>query len=56
MRNASITSCAGFIALSFVTVPYAGAAGLWLAFIAFVVLRAAALGVALPGIRAQRTG
>ncbi len=45
MRNASVLSCLGFIALS---LPLIGAwenTGLWVAFVGFVVLRAGALGV-----------
>jgi hypothetical protein len=45
---------ASFIALSFVTMSRAGVTGLRLAFIGFVVLRAVALGVALPGVRVER--
>lgn len=51
MRNASVLSCLAFIGLSLVMVPGAANQGLWLAFIAFVVLRAVALGFRFPGLR-----
>ncbi|HLT63745.1 MAG TPA: MATE family efflux transporter, partial [Pseudohongiella sp.] len=43
MRNASLVSAGLFFALSLWTVPAFGIAGLWSAFIAFVVLRAICL-------------
>ena len=51
MRNASVVSCLAFIVLSLATVSWAANTGLWVAFIGFVVLRAAALGVRLPALR-----
>lgn len=51
MRNASIASFATFVALSLLlTGPYENL-GLWLSFIVYVVARAAALGVAYPGLK-----
>jgi multidrug resistance protein, MATE family len=53
MRNASVLSCLAFIALSIAGTRFGGNAGLWLAFIAFVVLRAVALAVHLPSLQAS---
>lgn len=51
MRNASIASFAAFVGLSLVLMERYDNLGLWLAFIAYVVARAAALGVAYPGLK-----
>jgi len=51
MRNASLVSAGLFFALSLWTVPAFGIAGLWSAFIAFVVLRAICLLWYLPRLR-----
>ena len=54
MRNASVLSFAGFLALSLALVPMAGNRGLWTAFLGFVVLRALALGFRYPAVRRAR--
>ena len=51
MRNASVASFAVFVGLSLVLMPGLENLGLWLAFIVYVVARAAALGVAYPALR-----
>lgn len=51
MRNASVASFATFVAASLVLTRAYGNLGLWMAFIVYVVARAAALGVAFPGLR-----
>lgn len=51
MRNASIASFTAFVALSLGLMPAYENLGLWLAFIVYVVARAAALGVAYPGLK-----
>lgn len=51
MRNASVLSCVAFIALSLALIRLWGNDGLWLAFIAFVVMRAVALLVRLPSVQ-----
>ena len=51
MRNASLASAALFYLLSLWTVPVFGIAGLWSAFIVFVVLRAACLLFYFPRLR-----
>ena len=56
MRNASVLSFCGFLALSLSLVPAAGNTGLWMAFLGFVVLRAVALGVRYPAVRRARFG
>lgn len=52
MRNASFFSLLLFLALAWALVPLWGNPGLWTAFIAYVVARAVALGLYLPGLRA----
>ncbi len=54
MRNASVLSFAGFLATSLVLVRLAGNTGLWISFVVFVILRAAALWSRYPGLRAER--
>ncbi len=51
MRNAALVSLAGFLALSWLLIPAYGNHGLWIAFIGYVVLRAASLGVLVPALR-----
>jgi MATE family multidrug resistance protein len=51
MRNASIQALLVFVGLSWVLVPVWGNHGLWLAFIAYVVLRALTLLRVLPALR-----
>lgn len=51
MRNAAFASLVGFLALSWLLIPAYGNHGLWIAFIAYVVLRALSLGVLLPALR-----
>lgn len=51
MRNASVTSAVMFFALSLVLITQWQMAGLWIAFIVFVVLRAVFLGWHLPTLR-----
>jgi MATE family multidrug resistance protein len=50
MRNGMIVSLAGFLALAALFVPLWGNHGLWLAFLAFMALRALTLAVFLPRI------
>ena len=54
MRNASVLSFTGFLVASLALVPLAGNTGLWVSFVAFVVLRAVALWIRYPGLRAER--
>lgn len=51
MRDASFWALVGFLGLSWATMPPWGNDGLWLAFVAYVVLRAVTLGVRLPALR-----
>ena len=51
MRDASLAALAIFLGLSWVLVPRFGNAGLWWAFVGYVIARGAALGVLLPGLR-----
>lgn len=53
MRNASVASFTVFLFASLWAVPRAGNAGLWSAFVLYVVVRAAALGVFYPRLRAE---
>ncbi len=53
MRNASVLSFLGFLGASLVLIPVAGNAGLWSAFVLFVVLRAAALAAGYGRLRDQ---
>jgi MATE family, multidrug efflux pump len=53
MRNASILSCLVFIGTSTVLIPIAGNAGLWAAFIVYVVVRGIALGAHFPTLRRE---
>ena len=55
MRNAALVALAGFLALSWLLIPAYGNHGLWIAFIGYVVLRAASLGVLLPALRRSLT-
>lgn len=50
MRNASFLAVAGFLAVAAVAAPWWGNTGLWLAFIAYVVLRAVTLGAYYPAL------
>ena len=56
MRNASLLSASGFLVLAMTLAPVAGNLGLWMAFVAYVVLRAAALLLFFPGLRASVAG
>ncbi|MHA7834926.1 MAG: MATE family efflux transporter, partial [Algiphilus sp.] len=56
MRNASLASVAAYLATAMVLVPRLGNGGLWLAFIAYVVYRAASLGAYLPVLLGRRAG
>ncbi|MDB4972124.1 MAG: efflux family protein [Myxococcaceae bacterium] len=51
MRNAALLSTASFVVLAWWLAGQLGNQGLWLAFIAFVVLRAVALGARFPELR-----
>jgi len=53
MRNASVASCIAFVATSLALVPSMANTGLWVAFVLFVIYRAAALGWAYPALRAE---
>lgn len=50
MRNASFLSVAGFLALAALLSPVFGNAGLWAAFIGYVILRAITLAAYYPGL------
>jgi MATE family multidrug resistance protein len=54
MRNASVLSFAGFLAASLVLVRLGQNTGLWISFVIFVILRAAALWSRYPALRAER--
>ncbi len=56
MRNASLLSASGFLVLAITLAPTAGNLGLWMAFVAYVVLRAVALLLFYPGLRASVAG
>jgi MATE family multidrug resistance protein len=56
MRNASIASLAVFLAASLWTIPRAANAGLWSAFVLYVVVRAVTLAVAYPRLRRRALG
>jgi MATE family multidrug resistance protein len=51
MRNASIASCAIFVIAAKLLTEQLGNAGLWLAFLIFVIARALTLGAYYPGLR-----
>lgn len=51
MRDASLASLLAFLGFSWLLVPSGQNVGLWLAFIGYVVARAACLGAALPSLR-----
>ncbi|HTU58234.1 MAG TPA: MATE family efflux transporter, partial [Polyangiales bacterium] len=51
MRNASIASCAVFVLAAHLLTAQLGNAGLWLAFLIFVIARALTLGAYYPGLR-----
>jgi MATE family multidrug resistance protein len=53
MRNASALSLAVFLVASWPLIGRAGAQGLWIAFIVYVIARAIALAVRLPALRAS---
>ena len=53
MRNASIASALVFVALEIPLGDALGNTGLWLAFIAYVIVRAVTLGAAYPSLRAS---
>jgi len=55
MRNAMLTSLAIYLGLVWVLVPAFGNHGLWIAFLVFMLARAATLGLLLPGLL-QRLG
>jgi len=55
MRNASVASCLVFLATSSFAIPLGGNTGLWLTFILYVVVRAAALGAHYPALRRSST-
>ena len=56
MRDAALWSLVGFLGLSWVLVPALANHGLWIAFVAYVVLRALTLGRRLPALRRELTG
>ena len=51
MRNAVLVALLGFLLASLPLIQHWGNHGLWVAFIGYVVFRAVALGVLLPGVR-----
>lgn len=51
MRNASLASCAAFVLAAQLLSTRYGNAGLWIAFLMFVIARALALGAYYPGLR-----
>jgi MATE family multidrug resistance protein len=53
MRNASVLSCLAFVGVSLVLIPRLGNLGLWVSFVFYVVVRAAALGARYPALRAS---
>ena len=53
LRNASVASSLTFIGLTWIAVPRGENVGLWLSFLAYVVLRAVFLGSYLPGVRRE---
>ncbi len=56
MRNASVLSATGFLAVAIWWSRAAGNTGLWAAFVCYVVFRAAALLLYYPGLRARVVG
>jgi len=53
MRNASILSFSGFLVFSLLLVPSLGNLGLWIAFIGYVIARAASLAARYPALRSR---
>ena len=51
MRNAALVSLAVYMAVGWPLTSHYGNTGLWLAFITFVIARAASLGVLYPRLR-----